>query len=885
MPKKTIGLAVGLSLLAGIWPTGGEAAATTPSPYAFDGKMPQDTLNRYLSRSAQIMDMFWFDTDAGKKQEWLRFVQNTGTKLIGRAAMIWTNFQDDETMFYHAGRMAAAVHAQDPEVILQAAIFETTAQAVNQIPIPAWVFEEFGLQPTTRNFSYASMLYQDGRYSDFWGAGQSVPDITSLETQMFFFYRAKRFIDLGYESIHYGQVKLMGEADPFYLNWNRLLNRVRAYGEVHARRHNVLLDAHVNEVYDNANPLWYTAKGQFRYETPGDTGNYYNGDASRLNRADGAQSADGHYIVYKLENATGFEILSANWAGAGDQPDGFDLYASPDGRIWTPVGKTIQEIQRTENTWPNYKTTNGSPLPAGTNYVKISWKTMPYIWTVQLLDVKINAAGAALHDPLEQSAPAVKKLAFDFVGFPARLKGIPNFPQETKLEVNYLDGLYQKTIGGLNPQGWVTPRSPYLIELDNYGGSNGSPGIDSPYWPWGYDEIAWFAHQNDDYRHSWLKYAYDWFRTNDSYGHLQLPAYRTLGNSPVNGSNNYNAITASAVFPNTLGDEEAIKAIWGDAPQSGAVEDDLRDLTKIYRFSSQLTKDGSNPGSYGGDGTRLTRTSNTSEYVIYKAPYATDRTRLTGFAVETWFSSAAPVADFKFYLSSDDVNYTLYTPKKKTVNGNMKKITYMGSRLPVGTRYVKVEFNNASSSASNSQIGKVSTFYADSSVNAAGKIDDFESYGGSDLVLNAAYEVNPNTDPVTISLDSTNKNEGDFGMKYEYNVGVVTYGGIALSLGNADWSDYDALRFWFEPDGSNRNLTIQIQTASGDYWDKVLDLSDPTARVIEIPFSAFARPSWHNGTGPMNLSSVSQLSLYAGVGAGSPGSGTLYFDSIELTKN
>ena len=194
---------------------------------------------------------------------------------------------------------------------------------------------------------------------------------------------------------------------------------------------------------------------------------------------------------------------------------------------------------------------------------------------------------------------------------------------------------------------------------------------------------------------------------------------------------------------------------------------------------------------------------------------------------------------------------------------------------------MKIEFNNASTTAANPQIGKVSTFYADSGVYADGKIDDFESYGGTDLALNAVYEVNPNTDPVTISLDSVHKNDGDYGLKYEYNVGVVNYGGVALNLGGADWSGYDALRFWFKPDGSNRNFTIQIKTVGGDYWDKVLDLADPTARLIEIPFSAFARPSWHTGTGPMNLSAVAHLSLYVGVGAGSPGSGTLYFDSIE----
>jgi len=884
MRKKTVSLGITLSLLAGLWQVGGERTAVAQSSYAFDGKMSQATMDSYLSRSVQLMDLYWANLDAAKKAEWLRFIANTGTKLIGRAALIWTNFQDDEAMFGNAGPIAEAVHDQDPEIILQAAIFETTALSVNNIPIPVWVFEAFDMQPVTRNFSYNAMLYKDGRYVDHWGIGESVPDITSLETQMFFYYRAKRFIDLGYESIHFGQVMLMGEEDPFYLNWNKLLARVRGYAEGNARRHNVLLDAHVNEVYDNANPLWYYAKGQFRYEAPGNTSAYYNNDASRLNRVDGAQSADSHHIVYKLAGASDFEIISANWAGAGDQPDGFDVFTSPDGEQWTPINKSIQEIQRTDYNWPNYRLKNGTTLPSGTNYVKISWKVVPNIWSVQLLDVKITAPGASIHDNLAEPNPAVKKLAFDFIGFPARLKSISNFPQETKFEVGYLDGFYQKTIGGLNPQGWVTPHSPYLIELDNYGGHNGAPGTDVLYWPWGYDEIAWFAHQNDDYRRSWLRYTYDWFRTNDPYGHFQMPAYRTLGNAPVNGSNDYNAITPSSLYPLGVGDEETIKQIWQEEKPRGAIHDDLRDLTKIYKLSSQLTRDSSNPAAYGGDQNRLARTSDTAQYVIYKAPKVTDQTRLTGFVADTWFLPSGSNADFSFYTSADDVTYTPYVPTKTTVNGTRTKVTYVGSRLPEGTRYVKMAFKSGTGSAANPQIGNVSIFYADSDVTAGGKIDDFDHYGGSNLALQAAYPVNPDTDPVSVSLTTEHKHDGEYGLKVDYNVGVVTYGGVHLNLQGANWTSYDTLRFWFEPDGSDRNLTVQLRTISGDYWSTVLDLSDATPRMVEIPFSSLARPSWHNGSGPRDFSALAELSLYVGVGAGSPGQGSIYFDSIKVIK-
>ncbi|MCQ6559247.1 hypothetical protein [Paenibacillus mendelii] len=566
--RKLIIVVVAVSLLAGIWTLSVErrSGKKDVSGYAFDGSMPEEVLHRYLSRSVQIMDLFWFNLDPGKKREWLRFIENTGAKLIGRAAMIWANFEDDETMFANAGQMAEAVHAQDPEIILQAAIFETTAESVNDIPIPAWVFEEYGLPPEKRNFNYEAMLYPDGRYLDNWGAGKSVPDITSPETQLFFFYRAKRFIDLGYESIHFGQVKLMGEEDSSYANWNRLLKRVRKYAAEHGRRHNVLLDAHVNEVYDDS-----------------------------------------------LGNSS------------------------------------------------------------------------------------------------SDSNPPVKRLSFDFVGYPARIKPLPRFPQETKLEMNYIDAIYGKTIGGISPQGWETSHTPYLIEMDNYGGTNGMPGTNQPFWPWGYDEIAWFAHQNDAYRRSWLAYAYDWIQANDPNGHIQMPAYRTLGNAPVGTNTEYNAIQSSDVFPASFGDEEAIKAIWGASDGSGVVEDELQDLTKTYRLSSRLDYDRSPAASYGGDRSRITTSESASgEYVIYKAPFASGQSQLTGFAVNAWLNKDEPEAKLMFYVSSDDENYSLYTPDNKPAAHAENQEVYSGSHLPEGTKYLKIRFPDHPGAA---QIGKVTLNY------------------------------------------------------------------------------------------------------------------------------------------------------------------------------
>jgi len=90
-------------------------------------------------------------------------------------------------------------------------------------------------------------------------------------------------------------------------------------------------------------------------------------------------------------------------------------------------------------------------------------------------------------------------------------------------------------------------------------GKAGAGGI----WVWGYDEITWFAHQPKEYRAKWLRYAWDWVRTTDPNGYLQMPGSRTV-RSPLDGRRWYFANRPSRAVPDGLGDEEAIRAIWAD---------------------------------------------------------------------------------------------------------------------------------------------------------------------------------------------------------------------------------------------------------------------------------------------------------------------------------
>jgi hypothetical protein len=103
---------------------------------------------------------------------------------------------------------------------------------------------------------------------------------------------------------------------------------------------------------------------------------------------------------------------------------------------------------------------------------------------------------------------------------------------------------------------------PYLVEIDNWGVSKtpGQPKAGS-IWIWGYDEITWFAHQDQQYRSNWLRYAWDWVRKTDTNGHLQMPGSRTLV-SPLDRKRWYYANKPSRTMPEGFGDEAALAAIW-----------------------------------------------------------------------------------------------------------------------------------------------------------------------------------------------------------------------------------------------------------------------------------------------------------------------------------
>jgi hypothetical protein len=217
-------------------------AGAEPRDYRFDGAISRAVLENYLSRAISMEGLL---NGRGDLDDNIRMLKDTGAKFIGRALCLWGGEADLPRNLERARRQVPRVHAADPDMVLQACIFEIVTTQVEQVPVPAWAFTALGRPVEARNFRYADMLYPDGRRKDHWGRGRSVPDVSRPETQLWFYFLAASYIDLGVEALHLGQTELMNGNDRDLAHYSRLLELIRAYAAEHARRHLVLCDSHV----------------------------------------------------------------------------------------------------------------------------------------------------------------------------------------------------------------------------------------------------------------------------------------------------------------------------------------------------------------------------------------------------------------------------------------------------------------------------------------------------------------------------------------------------------------------------------------------------------------------------------------------------------------
>jgi len=227
-------------------------AQAAEADYRFDKSgISRAVLENYLLRSVTLTDLLpppGFENDgafSGKEDD-LRLIRNIRPKFIGRAVYRWGREETlaDPRFSEGAKQIVTKIHEIDPDVVLQACLFEIVTQRVERVPVPGWVFEAFGLPVEQRNFQYEKMLATNGKFVNHWDNLASVPDITQQETKLWFLYLSGFYLDVGCEAFHLGQIELIGMNDPVREHWIELIKRLREVAGQKARRGWVLLDAH-----------------------------------------------------------------------------------------------------------------------------------------------------------------------------------------------------------------------------------------------------------------------------------------------------------------------------------------------------------------------------------------------------------------------------------------------------------------------------------------------------------------------------------------------------------------------------------------------------------------------------------------------------------------
>ncbi len=222
-----------------------------------NGIISSDVLNNYLVRAitqAEFLSSpgFYNDGEYTSSDDDERMLLNIGAKFIGRSLYSWgfENYFNNEQWLDNAKIKIDRMHQNDSDLIFQACIFEIVTSKVNNVPIPGWVFNAFGKTPEDRNFNMNNMKNLSGKGINAWGEETIIPDITREETRMFFYFMAVKYMEVGIEAIHFGQVSLMAMDDSKqdYAGWKELLSKVREVALTKARRGTILCDGHVPNI-------------------------------------------------------------------------------------------------------------------------------------------------------------------------------------------------------------------------------------------------------------------------------------------------------------------------------------------------------------------------------------------------------------------------------------------------------------------------------------------------------------------------------------------------------------------------------------------------------------------------------------------------------------
>src|ERR1700757_988090 len=138
-----------LALGAYAWAATGRAAPPATAGYGFDRTISREVLENYLARSISMEGLL---NGRGDLDDNVRMLKSTGAKFIGRSLCLWAGEANLLRNLERAKQQIPKVLAADPDLILQACVFESVSTQVEQVPVPEWAFVAWGRPVEERNF-------------------------------------------------------------------------------------------------------------------------------------------------------------------------------------------------------------------------------------------------------------------------------------------------------------------------------------------------------------------------------------------------------------------------------------------------------------------------------------------------------------------------------------------------------------------------------------------------------------------------------------------------------------------------------------------------------------------------------------------------------------
>jgi len=303
-----------------------------PSSYSgqftFNGQdqLTRDKVDRIMDRAISHLNGH-FNPSRRTRSE--RFLENIGAKYIHWSQTGWCFKYRQEDWDYWAqsiDRVHATRWGQD--IVFEIGVMECVHEGkINQTRMPDWLAQctkDRGLDnyripsPYGPNyFSYEGMVPPNSQwpYRNHWAARRSVPDLTQLETQIYYAYVIAEAIDAGFEGIMLGQINLTGKNDDGNEVLYALSRFAKRWAALRAYRRAIFFTSHSFVEDYNGQPLFthLTWPSRLRYDHGGGEGQpmvmgpdiphtAYSSDRARADMLDILAAPHDLPILFEIDN-------------------------------------------------------------------------------------------------------------------------------------------------------------------------------------------------------------------------------------------------------------------------------------------------------------------------------------------------------------------------------------------------------------------------------------------------------------------------------------------------------------------------------------------------------------------------------------------------------